>query len=940
MAVTLPRATPGSDSYAGPMTGTLIGRHAEQAAIASFLDDIPAGSRALVVEGNAGIGKTAIWLWAINVARTRGFVVLGCRPTQAEETLPFVALGDLFEPVLDRLLSTLLPSHRTSLEAALALTEPTSGIARVAVARASLALMRNLAAEVPVVLAVDDAQWLDPGSGAVVEFIARRVADLPIGLLVARRTSRDSTGAPTFLDSLDRHRLTTIKVGPLSAGEINQLLHSSLDLTWPRPKLLELARISGGNPLHAVEIARAAVRRPGYPAAIELSVPEDPGTLLGARLESLDAKARETVLLAAAASHPTVTLVEHALGQSEGLTRAIREKIVELDDQRIRFVHPLLASVAQDLATASERQRVHELLVAAITDPEERARHRALSSTGPNEETAAELDEASLLAARRGAPEAAAWLAEQAAGITVPGAENDRQRRLTAAADLHMAAGDPCRAKELLEGLIEGMDAGPVRAGLLRRLAEATGDDLGLSIVLCEQALDEANGDPVIEARIHTALGVFTWLAGDLERAAGHCRSSAECAELSGDRALVAISLGELCHVDTVLGRPYERGDMDRALELEKEIDAFPTQLRPSFQLGVILMYTDELDRARPLLEAELERARLTGDESARFGSLFRLAEVELRAGNWGLASKLADEAVASGRQGGIEQEQAVLLTMQALVRAYLGDITGARDAAAQASTIAEAAGDRVVVIRVQGVNGFLALSQGDPAAALEVLEPAGAELRRLGVGELSVSGVVHNEAEALVAVGRLDDAERVLAYVEEKGRPTDRAWHGVVAHRGRALVAAARGDADRARAHIGHALAAAERLPQPFERARTLLVQGQVERRFKQRGVARQVLTDALDQFDSLGAALWAEKAAEELARIPGRSPGSGELTETERLVAERVADGLSNKEVASDLFISVRTVEANLSKVYAKLGIRSRTELASLLGRRSLHG
>jgi DNA-binding CsgD family transcriptional regulator len=202
--------------------------------------------------------------------------------------------------------------------------------------------------------------------------------------------------------------------------------------------------------------------------------------------------------------------------------------------------------------------------------------------------------------------------------------------------------------------------------------------------------------------------------------------------------------------------------------------------------------------------------------------------------------------------------------------------------------------------------------------------------LRAIGVGELSIHHVVQNGIAALVEVGQCGDAEDAIAWVEEKGRPAGRAWHEAVAERGRALVAAARGDLDEALARAGRALAAHERLPQPFELGRTLLVKGTIERRGKHRAAARTTLAQALETFDQLGAPLWAEKAAAELARISGRGRSAGGLTETERRVAELVAEGRSNKEVASMLFVTVRTVEANLSKVYAKLGIRSRTELA----------
>jgi DNA-binding CsgD family transcriptional regulator len=348
---------------------------------------------------------------------------------------------------------------------------------------------------------------------------------------------------------------------------------------------------------------------------------------------------------------------------------------------------------------------------------------------------------------------------------------------------------------------------------------------------------------------------------------------------------------------------------MDRALALEERVGSFPTYLRPSFQLGVMLTYTDELDAARPLLAAELARMEAVGDEAGRSGVLYRLSELELRAGNWGVAHRFAREAVELAATSNHEQEQAVVLS-------GLG--------------LAQESGDMTIRQRAEATLGFAALSRGDAEAAAAWLTPARVELERQGIGELSISQVVQNEIEALILLGRLEDAEAAIAFVEATNR---RAWHAAVAARGRALVAATRGDHEAARAHVERALLAHEQLPQPFERARTLLAQGTIERRAKRRAAAREALTAALEWFDELGAARWAEQAAAELARIPGRGRASGELTETERRVAELVADGLSNKEVAARLFVSVRAVEANLSKVYAKLGVRTRGQLAARL-------
>jgi len=477
---------------------------------------------------------------------------------------------------------------------------------------------------------------------------------------------------------------------------------------------------------------------------------------------------------------------------------------------------------------------------------------------------------------------------------------------------------------------------GPERADLLWRLADTIGDDLERSIGLCEEALVEADGSAAIEARIHTALGVFTWLAGDLGRAAEHCRASAACADRAGDQLQVAVSLGELCHAETVLGRRYREDDMRRALDLEHHLTGFPTNLRPSFQLGVIRMYTDDPDGARPLLQAELERVQAAGDEAARFGVLFRLAELDLRTGDWAGAVHHADEAVASALPAGIEQEEeAWSHWYHALISAPPGRLEVARMRRHARSRSARPA----AIGSSRSAAAGCSASSNCPVVVL-LRRSSTSTPPRESCAPWCCRRAVHlgrrlqNQIEALVALGQLDDAGRVIEDVADRGRATCRSWHAAIAARGRALAAAARGDAIAARAAITAALEAHERLPQPFELGRTLLAQGQIERRFRQRGPP-EALTRALDLFDGLGAPYWAEKAADELARIPGRSPGTQGLTETERRVAELVAEGLSNKEVAGRLFISVRTVEANLSKVFRKLEVGSRTELVARVGR-----
>jgi DNA-binding CsgD family transcriptional regulator len=902
------------------MSERILGRGAELEHVGALLADDAPVARALVLTGDAGVGKTTIWEEGVRLAGDRGLRVLAARPAEGEAALPFAALGDLLGPFADAI--ELPRPQRGALDRALQRADVDEPADRLAVSRAALGLLQGLARDGPLVVAVDDVQWLDTPTEHVLAFALRRLTDVPARVLIARR----SDGGPPPLGL----RATLMTVEPLAPGELGALLHDRLALDLARPRLLELHRVSGGNPFYALEIGRALLREPGSTGP--LPVPDSLGDLLRLRLETLSDDAREATLLTAASTQPTWTLIERAAGRTDGVADAVRAGVLRLDGDRLRFSHPLHASIAYGSAAPWDRRAAHQRLAEAALDPDERAQQLAVAVEQPDEDVASELEQAATASAGRGAPEAAARLAERAAELTPAGDEPHRRRRLAAAAEHHVASGDPSRARVILDSLVAALPAGPERARLLWRLADA-GDDLAASIRLCERALDEAAGDPGLSAEIHTALGMFTWIAGERGRSTGHTREAARFAELAGDESLLAISLAEACHTDVVLRSTFRREEMDRALALEARLDSFPTYLRPSFQLGVMLMYTDELDAARPLLAAELDRMEAAGDEAGRSGVLYRLSELELRAGNWGAAHRSAREAVELAASSNHEQEQAVVLSGLGLVLAHLGRLDEACERAEVARGLARESGDMTIVQRADATLGFAALSRGDAAEAIDWLEPARTELQRQGIGELSISHVVQNEIEALILLGRLEDADAVIAFVEEQGRSSGRAWHAAVSARGRALVAAARGDYEAARAQVERALLAHERLPQPFERARTLLAQGTIERRAKHRAAARDALTAALELFDGLGAALWAERAAAELARIPGRGRASSELTETERRVAELVADGLSNKEVAARLFVSVRAVEANLSKVYAKLGVRSRSQLAGRL-------
>jgi DNA-binding CsgD family transcriptional regulator len=270
------------------------------------------------------------------------------------------------------------------------------------------------------------------------------------------------------------------------------------------------------------------------------------------------------------------------------------------------------------------------------------------------------------------------------------------------------------------------------------------------------------------------------------------------------------------------------------------------------------------------------------------------------------------------------------LLYSRALVDAHLGRVQKAREATTRGSELAESCGDEVFRLHHLSLLGFLELSVGDPRAADRILRPLAARLDSLGWREPSIYGELPNAIEVLVELAELEEARRLLAELHDRISRIDSPWGEASAGRCEGLILASEGDSAGAVSALEHALTVHERLPQPFDLARTLLALGTVRRRMKKRGAARESLGRALAIFDELGAALWAERSRSELARLGGRAAAGDELTPTEQSIAELVAMGKSNKEVAAQLFITPRTVEGHLTHIYAKLGVKSRAELA----------
>ncbi|MGL6279202.1 MAG: helix-turn-helix transcriptional regulator [Gaiella sp.] len=921
----------------------VVGREPEIDAVRDFLQAVPEGPIALLVEGAIGIGKTTIWKDGITEAGTRGLHVLTSRPVEAEISLPFAALGDLLGDVPEAALGRLPDPQREALEVALlrAGAKP-GGLQRRAVALGVLGALRVLAEDTPLVLAIDDAQWLDPPSADALAFAIRRLRDEPIGFLVARRAETSGTSRLELETALDTGRLTRLVVGPLDVRSLDHLLRAQLGEQFLRPALVELQRVSGGNPFFALELGRALLARdvslaPGEP----LPVPATLNDLVRERLAGLPAAAREAALVVSALSRPTVELVAGAgdgRGGTAALEKAAAAGVLEVADGRVRFSHPLLASVVYSQTPPARRRKLHARLAELVDDPDERALHLALAASGPDAHVAAIVEDAARRARARGAPQAAAELWDRARALTPPD-DVDAWKRGIEAGECHLEAGDTDRARRVLEDVVARLPAGHERAVALTRLAWVTTfvHGFSVSVDLFRAALAEIGDDLAARIEIERGLAWGIHELGDVVAAEPHARAALDLAERLGEPGVLASALADMAFFQTILGRGVPTALIERALELDAKDDEWRSilgRVRPSWVHGMLLEWAGELGAARSTFTALRDSVLARGDEHSLSYVAHHLGRVECLAGNWELASSYAAECLENAVQTAQEEQRMFAVTLRALVDAHLGRVAETRAATDEGLPRALALGVLPAHLEMLAVRGFLEHSLGEAREAHRFLGPLPRAVAEAGFGEPALFRFHGDAIETLLALGEHDEAEDLLAELEQQAQATGGVWALAVAGRCRALLSAAAGAGDVALASLDHALELHEDLQEPFERGRTLLVQGTLLRRSRKKRQARESLAHALAVFDELGAPLWSDRARAELTRIGGRAPASPDaLTPTEQRVAALVAAGGTYREVADALFISPKTVQWNLSKIYRKLGVRSRAELAAKL-------
>lgn len=898
------------------MSGVIVGRDVELDSVHAFLDRTLETPTTLILEGAAGIGKSTIWLAGVQAARERGSCVLASRPAELERGLAHAGLGDLFEDALERVLPELSPPRRRALEVALLLEDPTQSSDPRTLGVAVRSALETLAAETPVVLAVDDVQWLDPSSASTLTFALRRMGAQPVHVLLARRTGE--AGAPAGLESaFEADRIERLPVSPLSLGAIHILLQARLGRTLSRPSLLRVHQMSGGNPFYALELARVlgADINPTQP----LVVPETLEGLVRVRLDDLPAPTRDALLLASALGRPTAELLAD-LGVTDAvLEPALDAEVIESAAGAVRFSHPLLASVLYQSASTGDRRHAHARLATVAGDPLDRARHLALSTESPDRDVAADLEQAVTLAGTRGVPIVAAELGEHALRLTPRHAHSDRQRRALAVARAQGSAGERTRARSLLADLLAETEEASARAEALVLLAGLESERN--SVPLLDEALRAAASQPALRSVIHCRLA---WLSS--EQGFDHARSALELADELDDELL----RGQAHAMLAILG--WFAGKAEAQEDLPARVRDFPSAVGGELLVReATLAFVNthapfpQREHARALLEREYE-AWHKRDEPRSSRALWGLAWVEFWAGRWDIAAECAARARDVSIQYGLEMPQDHL--PDAVIAVHRGQLDLAREHSERGLDLAHEQ-FRGRPVQLMGVMGLVARSSGDRPAAYEWFKEADRRASELGWGEPSIRWWTADYAEMLLEDGLIDEAVRVVDVWEADAVRVARAW--VLAHvtRCRGLVAAAEGDVPRAVSLLEQAVEQHEHVGDPFGAARARLGLGVVRRRAKKQRDARDAIQAALDGFEQLGAASWAEKAGSELGRIGGRKRQEG-LTPAERRVADLVAEGRTNREVAAALFLTERTVASHLSHVYAKLGVRSRTELA----------
>ena len=812
---------------------------------------------------------------------------------------------------------------------------------------ATASLLRGLSTETTVLVAIDDAQWLDDGSGSILAYAIRRLADRPVGVLLAVR------GAPTprvleLIAGVPPERRERLSVGPMPLAALHQLFLARFGRSFPRLVLVRIEAASGGNPFYALEIARSLAETTVAPTPGErLVFPETLASLIADRIAAFPTKTRAALVLSAVAIEPTLETLRRADPNAPAaLSPAMAAGVVSLSDGSIRFTHPLLAEAVTATASPIELRDAHAVLARTAASDHARARHLGGATEGRDETVAAALEAAAANARRRGATLDAASLYERASQLTPEELEDDAVRRAMLAAEcLFVDVSEIVQADAILARAIDGARTGSTRAMALslRAIVRYYHGQTPDAVRLGEQALTEVGDAPIPRA---TVLSRTAFLVAqlDLARAYELVEEALRILEPLGDSVDPDLRANVLLlHASAALGlvKGIDEAEIERGTGLITETGrTWEHDGADGIAFG-LARQTDDLDRAIAMTQRLIRvKAGPGGDDPFNY---VMLSGLQVFRGVWDAARANAEMGLEGYAREGADLFPSWRLRGIALVAAHDGRPVLARRLATEGLGLAIERGDLALQVYLRHILGFVALSLGEQRTADDELTVAATLAEASGThhpGRFKVDG---DRLEAAIGVGELDRASDIVGYLEYVAEVAPTPWTLAIGARGRGLLGAAAGDLDGALTSLGRALLEHERLPMPFERGRTLLAKGQVHRRRKEKRLADGALHEALNIFESLGAPSWAERTLAELARIGLRPRAPSDLTETERRVAELAATGLSSRQIAEQAFLAPKTVGNVLGRVYEKLGIHSRAELGARMGegtRRRIEG
>jgi DNA-binding CsgD family transcriptional regulator len=912
------------------MTGsfTLVGRESECRLINELVTAAAPRGGALVLTGEPGIGKTALLDYAADAVSSD--IVLRTRGVESETVLPFAALADVLLPLRGHLAS--LPNaQRVALEVCLALSVGPMPDT-YAVCAGALSLLTMAAVEDSLVILVDDMQWIDPCSRRALLFVARRILGEQIVVLLALQGHKgDPNGAAD---------LPSVEIPGLSVADCAELLRRH-GIYVSTQIAREFARWSGGNPLALLEAALSL--RPAQLSGEE-PMPELPSVGQGleqawlSRICGLPATTRNSLTIMAASRTPSVSALESALtiaGLSlDMLIPAEEAGLLSATDNGYEFRHAVLRSVVMRRTPLADRLRIFRVLAEASSGTQ-RALYLAAAATGPDEDIARSLVAAAYDGRRRGAFAAAARTWRRAADVT-PDPEVRAERLFEAATDAFLGGASTDAVAWCEEALSRASD--PLLHADIELLRGRVSTWLGHPAAAHQQLVEAANAVRAVDSARACALLAEAIIPAAMDNQFSVALNHAvECRDLATDAAVMSVS-GAVLHGSVLIltGQvPEGRAILDKWADALADAD--PVRDQQFLTLGAQAhSWADSDDESRRLLTRVIETARHNGAPAALPIALGARAELEWWQGRW--AAAYADAADALRWAEELQHTSVIGYALSCIARldVHRGDRPRYEEHIARARRNVGPFAIGSLEIYLTSILGAAALTHGDYETAIAQLENTFARAIQCGLGNPVTVPYLADLAEAHIRNGNTDRALEILNHLERQAQATGLAWPQAAAARNRMLLADSPADAEK---WFDAAEAAHYRRDMPFEHARTLLCRGEVLRRSRRPGAAREPLLAALATFESLGAVPWTRRTAAELAAtgqpvVALMEPSAfEELTTQELQVARVIARGMSNDQAASALFISRKTVEAHLTRIYRKLGIRSRTDLTRAL-------